>query len=162
MTCIFQNSNIYGSKGSNTQSKHIFYQNMTLKDCLGLNISLNKNVYQNARASICQNINHKLDQNVTQKQDKVCLSKYEPNKNDTCPKYIKFLSSEEKKVKIHQQTILFDIFNTLLQVKICTQFRLKCSLKLGQKRVSHLIDGLYSTNYQYCHCKFIACMVLSY
>ena len=109
---------------------------MTLKDCLGLNISLNKNVYQNARASICQNINHKSDQNVTQKQDKICLSKYEPNKNYSSPKYIKFFSSEEKKVKIHQQTLLSDIFNTLLQVKICTQFRSKCSLKLGQKRVS--------------------------
>ena len=77
---------------------------MTLKDCLGLNISLNKNVYQNARASICQNMNHKLDQNVTQKQDKICLSKYEPNTKDSCPKQIKFLSSEEKKVKICKQT----------------------------------------------------------
>ena len=67
---------------------------MTLKYCLDLNISLNKNVYQNARAGVCQNMNHILDQNVTQKYDKICLSKYEPNTNGSCPKSIKFHSSE--------------------------------------------------------------------
>ena len=67
---------------------------MTLKYCLDLNISLNKNVYQNARACVCQNMNHILDQNVTQKYDKICLSKYDPNTNDSCPKSIKVLGSE--------------------------------------------------------------------
>ena len=82
--------------------KNIFYQNITLKNCLDLNISLNKNVYQNLRLSVCQNMNHILDQNVTQKYDKICMSKYEPNTNDSGPKSINILSSEEKKVKIHK------------------------------------------------------------